>query len=86
MGRNFNYAIKKGDILYDIGNLIIIENKEGKLGVELALGTSTILKSFFSLSHVNSVNPVFGIEKLIILYNLSLRMQLLLPQFYFLKD
>ncbi len=63
-GRNFNYAIKKGDILYDIGNLIIIENKEGKLGVELALGTSTILKSFFSLSHVNSVNPVFGIEKI----------------------
>ncbi len=63
-GRNFNYAIKKDGILYDIGNLIILESTAGKLGVELALGTSTILKAFFSLPHVNSANPIFGIEKI----------------------
>ena len=61
-GKNFNYAIKKDGVLYDIGNFISIENNEKQLGVELALGTSTILKNFFSLEHVNSANPVIGIE------------------------
>ena len=64
LGKNFNYAIKKDGVLYDIGNFISIENNQKKLGVELALGTSTILKNFFSLEHVNSANPVIGVEKI----------------------
>ncbi len=63
-GRNFNYSIKKEGVLHDIGNLIVLENNEKQLGVELALGTSTILKHFFSLDHVNSANPVLGIQKI----------------------
>jgi hypothetical protein len=63
-GRNFNYAILNNGTLYDIGNLIILEQSDKQLGVELALGTSTILKHFFKLSHVSSSNPVFGIEKI----------------------
>lgn len=63
-GRNFNYAIKTDDQLYDIGNLIVLENSEKELGAELALGTSTILKHFFKLPHVNAANPVIGVEKI----------------------
>lgn len=63
-GRNFNYAIKANNQLHDIGNLIILENSGKKLGAELALGTSTILKHFFNLPHVSSANPVVGVEKI----------------------
>lgn len=63
-GRNFNYAINANGTLHDIGNLIILENAEKQFGVELALGTSTILKHYFNLPHVNSANPVPDIENL----------------------
>jgi len=63
-GRNFNYSLKTENGLSDIGNFIYLENEKEGLGVELALGTSTILKEYLNLEHVNSANPVVPIEKI----------------------
>lgn len=49
-GRNLNFAIRcDNDNFRDIGNLIIIENENAKLGVELAFGVSTTLSSMYNL-------------------------------------
>jgi hypothetical protein len=63
-GRNFNIAFKdpKGDNFSDIGNIIVIENAEKKLGVEVALGTTTILKQLYGLDHVQDCTPVIGLK------------------------
>lgn len=50
-GRNFNFAINRKGVLQDIGNLILLENKLGIVGVELALGSSVILKEKLNLPH-----------------------------------
>lgn len=53
-GRNFNIAIsnsKTGEYS-DIGNFIILEDAQIKRGIEVALGTSTIIKEVFNLNHV----------------------------------
>lgn len=54
-GRNFNFSIRncRTGEFNDIGNIIIIESSSGeKLGVELALGDTTIIKQKYGLNHV----------------------------------
>lgn len=62
-GRNFNIALRNasGEGFSDVGNIILIENAEKKLGVEVALGASTILKQVYNLEHVNDCYPVTGL-------------------------
>ena len=63
-GRSFNIALRDavGDGFSDIGNIIILENAQKKLGVEVALGSSTILKQMYGLKHVNDCYPVAGLN------------------------
>lgn len=53
-GRNFNLAIKniQSGEFEDIGNIIVIESGDEKLGVELALGDTTIVQQLLGLDHV----------------------------------
>lgn len=62
-GRNFNIALRNpsGEGFSDVGNIILIENAEKKLGVEVALGASTILKQLYNLEHVNDCYPIVGL-------------------------
>ena len=63
-GRNFNIALRNPDTegFADIGNIIILESGEKRLGIEIALGTSTILKQLHGLDHVQDCTPVIGLE------------------------
>ena len=65
-GRNFNIALRNanGEGFADVGNIILIENAERKLGVELALGATTILKQVYNVDHVNDFYPITGLEGL----------------------
>lgn len=65
-GRNFNIALRNPDTdgFSDVGNIILLESKQKKLGVEIALGTSTILKQLYGLEHVQDCSPVIGLESL----------------------
>jgi hypothetical protein len=53
-GRNLNLAIKnaRSGEYEDIGNIIVIETDTEKLGVELALGDTTIVQQLLGLDHV----------------------------------
>lgn len=53
-GRNLNLAIKnvQSGKYEDIGNIIVIESHKNKLGVELALGDTTIVQQLLGLEHV----------------------------------
>lgn len=74
-GRNFNFALRDGvtDNFADIGNVIILENKDKQLGVEIALGTSTIMKLTKGLSHILDCHPLIGFENLT---NQAIRIQI----------
>jgi hypothetical protein len=63
-GRNFNIALRNPDAegFTDIGNVIVLENDKKRLGIEIALGTSTILKQLHGLDHVQDCTPVIGLE------------------------
>ena len=64
-GRNFNIALRKPDLsneFSDVGNILIIESEKIQLGVEIALGATTILKELFSLNHVQDCIPIMGIK------------------------
>jgi hypothetical protein len=63
-GRNFNIALKNPSTegFSDIGNIIIFETDNKTMGVEIALGTSTILKQLYSLDHVQDCTPVMGLH------------------------
>lgn len=63
-GRNFNIALKNanGSGFSDVGNIIILENTEKQLGVEVALGSTTILKQLYGLDHVQDCMPVIGLD------------------------
>lgn len=63
-GRNFNIALRNPSTegFSDIGNIIILENDKKRLGIEIALGTSTILKQLHGLDHVQDCTPVIGLE------------------------
>ncbi len=65
-GRNFNLALRNanGEGFADVGNVILIENNEKKLGAELALGATTILKQVYNLEHVNDFYPVVGLPQI----------------------
>jgi hypothetical protein len=65
-GRNFNIALKdpNSEEFSDIGNIIILEDEQKRLGIEIALGTSTILKQLYGLDHVQDCNPVIGLENI----------------------
>ncbi len=65
-GRNFNIALRNpsGEGFSDVGNIILIENAEKKLGVEVALGASTILKQLYNLDHVNDCYPITGLPSM----------------------
>ncbi|WP_346854957.1 hypothetical protein [uncultured Draconibacterium sp.] len=59
-GRNFNYALLNrinGEI-EDIGNFIILEKNGVPHSIEIALGTSTIIKILHSFSHVLDCYPL----------------------------
>lgn len=64
VGRNYNIALMNADRsgFTDVGNIIVLEDGRGKLGVETALGASTILKQIYGLDHVNDCYPVSGLE------------------------
>lgn len=63
-GRNFNIALRNPntDGFSDIGNIILLENTEKQLGVEIALGSTTILKQLYGLNHVQDCTPVVGLN------------------------
>jgi hypothetical protein len=65
-GRNFNLALRNanGEGFSDVGNIILIERADKKLGVELALGTTTILKQIYNVDHVGDFYPITGLETL----------------------
>lgn len=48
-GRNFNLALRdyEKDAFSDIGNVIILENQDKPLRIEIALGSSTVLKQIY---------------------------------------
>ena len=53
-GRNISYWMKNtnDNTFEDIGNIIVIENEKEHLGVELALGDTTLVKQINGLKHV----------------------------------
>jgi len=63
-GRNFNIALRNpsGEGFSDVGNVIVLESPQKPLGIEIALGTSTILKQLYSLEHVQDCAPVIGLR------------------------
>lgn len=66
-GRNFNIALRNVDNeeFFDVGNIIIIEDSNGDVrGIEIALGTSTILKQIYNLEHVQDCSPVRGLSEI----------------------
>ncbi len=62
-GRNFNIALRNsnGEGFADIGNIILLEDAKKQLAVEVALGSSVILKQLFGLDHVQDCTPVIGL-------------------------
>lgn len=63
-GRNFNVALRDSgtDTFSDVGNVIILENSEKKLGIEFALGSTTTLKQLYGLDHILDCTPVTGLK------------------------
>lgn len=63
-GRSFNIALRNpnGKGFTDIGNIIFFEDTEKQLGVEIALGSTTILKQLYGLDHVQDCTPVIGLN------------------------
>lgn len=59
-GRNFNIAIKNSvdGTIADVGNIIVLEKDGFPHCVEVALGSSTILKQIFNLDHVQDCHPL----------------------------
>ncbi len=76
-GRNFNLALRDygKDTFSDIGNVIILENQDKQLGIEIALGSSTVLKQIYGLSHVMDCHPVLGLDKYIQNPNIRVKME-----------
>lgn len=64
-GRNFNFALKNCDNneFADIGNAIVLERDGSPVAVELALGSTTIIKQIFGLGHVLDCHSIVGLEE-----------------------
>lgn len=68
-GRNFNIAIKDvgKNTFSDVGNIISIDRGKKVIGVESALGATTILKQLLQVEHVNdflTISGIFGKEEI----------------------
>lgn len=63
-GRNYNMALRNpnGEGFSDVGNIILLENDYGVLGIETAIGSSVVLKQLYNLEHVNDCYPLVGFE------------------------
>jgi hypothetical protein len=63
-GRNFNIALRNSnkDGFTDIGNIILLETLQKQLCIEIALGSTTILKQLYGLNHVQDCTPVIGLN------------------------
>lgn len=63
-GRNFNIALRNpnGEGFADIGNIILLEDIQKQLGVEIAFGSTAILKQLYGLDHVQDCTPVVGLN------------------------
>lgn len=63
-GHSFNIALRDvaSDTFSDVGNIISLENARGPLGIEVALGSTIILKQLYDLDHVLDCNPVIGLH------------------------
>lgn len=63
-GRNFNIALRNinDNGFDDIGNIILLEDGEKQLGVEIALGSTMLLKQLHGLDHVQDCTPVIGLS------------------------
>ena len=63
-GRSFNIALRNpnGEEFSDVGNIILFEDTKEQLGVETALGSTTILKQLYGLDHVQDCTPVMGLK------------------------
>jgi len=74
-GRSFNIALRdyEKNTYSDIGNIIILEDRNKPVGVEIALGTSTVLKQVHGLSHVLDCHPLLGTD---IIEQKSIRLKL----------
>lgn len=55
VGRNANFSIKNNDVLYDIGNVIVIEYKNKVVGIELSFDTTLLISAIENLS-----NPIYA--------------------------
>jgi hypothetical protein len=66
LGRNFNISLKDSHSngFLVIGNVIIIEKSGKQLGIEIALGSTIILKQMFGLDHTLDCTPVVELESL----------------------
>lgn len=62
-GRSCNIALKNAsdNDFSDVGNIIVIENNARKIGVEIALGSTVVLKQLYGLDHVQDCTPVTGL-------------------------
>lgn len=65
LGRNFNIALRKRETaaFADVGNIIVIERDRIPIAIELALGTSTILKQAYGFDHIMDCFNIEGLEK-----------------------
>lgn len=63
-GRNYNICLKSTgtETFEDIGNVIQIEKTGVPIAIELALGSSTVLKQIHGLSHVLECFDITGLE------------------------
>lgn len=63
-GENLNIAISQNGIYFEpIANIIIYKNGDQPCGIEVALGTSTIVKVLYHLDHVVDTFPFPQLEK-----------------------
>lgn len=63
-GRNFNFALKNCDDeeYSDVGNIIILERDNIPVAIELALGSTTIIKQIYGLPHVLDCHSIVGLK------------------------
>jgi hypothetical protein len=63
-GRNYNICLRTPGTegFVDVGNVILIEKSGIPIAVELALGSSTILKQVHGLSHIMECFDITGLE------------------------
>lgn len=57
-GRNLNWGVRQADSrIANVGNLVIIENSRGGIGVEVVMGLSHLIAGIFGLRHPIMASP-----------------------------